>query len=36
MDTTAFKPPPAVPRAVRGGGIFEENDGGDLLLISEL
>ena len=29
------KPPLAVPRTVRGGGIFEENDGGDLLQIFE-
>ena len=29
------KPPLAVPRTVRGGGIFEENDGGDLPQISE-
>ena len=29
------KPPLAAPRAARGGGIFEENDGGDLFQISE-
>ena len=29
------KPPLAAPRAVRGGGIFEENDGGDMLQDSE-
>ena len=29
------KPPLAMPRMVRGGGIFEENDGGDLLQGSE-
>ena len=29
------KPPLAAPCAVRGGGIFEENDGGDLFQISE-
>ena len=29
------KPPLAAPRAVRGGSSFEENDGGDFLLISE-
>ena len=28
-------PPLAAPRAGRGGGIFEENDGGDLRQISE-
>ena len=28
-------PPLAVPRTIRGGGIFEENDGGDMLQISE-
>ena len=29
------RPPLAAPRAGRGGGIFEENDGGDLLQDSE-
>ena len=29
------KPPLAVPRTVRGGGIFEENAGGDMPQISE-
>ena len=29
------KPPLAMRRMVRGGGIFEENDGGDLRQISE-
>ena len=32
---TNQRPPPAAPRAVRGGGIFGENDGGDRLQISE-
>ena len=29
------KPPLVMPRMIRGGGIFKENDGGDFLLISE-
>ena len=35
LKSSAPKPPLAAPCAVRGGGIFEENDGGDVLQGSE-